>query len=87
MATKKESTMFCKPCNSTTYEEANCWGPCSTFGRRNQKSAFCKYKDNNQVNTQAERADKATTKNKKKKTTVNNGDFKKKEEAESEEEV
>ena len=91
MATKKESTMFCKPCNSTTHEEANCWGPCSTCGRQNHKSAFCKYKDNNQVNTQAERADKATTKNKKKKTgkkaTVNNGDFKKEEEAESEEEV
>ena len=91
MVAKKESTMFCKPCNFTTHEEANCWGPCSICGRRNPKSYLCKFKDNNQVNTQAERADKAATKNKKKKTskkaTVNNGDSKKEEEVESEEEV
>ena len=64
---KKESTMFCKPCNSTSHDEANYWGPCSISGRRNHKANFCKFKDNNQANTQTERADKATAKKKKKK--------------------
>ena len=86
---KKDSTKFCKPCNSKSHNEVSCWGPCGICGRRNHQTSFCKFKDN-QANTQIERADKATTKDKKKRTgkkaTVNNGrDAKKESEAVSEE--
>ena len=79
VAVKKDSTMFCKPCNSSSHEESNCWGPCTHCGKRNHKASFCKYKDNNQSNQQTERADKATAKNRNKKktgkrATVNNAD-------------
>ena len=93
VAARKESTMFCKPCSYSSHEEANCWGPCTHCGKRNHKASYCKFKDNNQSNTQTERADKATTEDKKKKrktskkATVKNADPKKENEGESEEEV
>ena len=27
---KKDTTMFCKPCNSKSHDKAKCWGPCGT---------------------------------------------------------
>ena len=62
---KKEK--YCKPCNSKTHSESECWGPCNFCGCRNHQPAYCKYKDtsNNQA---ASRANKATEKKKKKKT-------------------
>ena len=94
VAARKESTMSCKPCQSSSNEEANCWGPCTHCGKRNHKASYCKFKDNNQSNTQTERADKSTTKNKKKKknktgkkVTVNNAEPQKEDDGESEEEV
>ena len=56
---------FCKPCNSKTHTESECWGPCSFCGRRNHQKEHCKYKDNAN-NQNAGRASKATEKNKKK---------------------
>ena len=67
VAVKKDSTMFCKPCQSSSHDESNCWGPCTHCGKRNHKASFCKFKDNIQSNQQTERADKATAKNKNKK--------------------
>ena len=81
---KKDTTMFCKPCNSKSHDKANCWGPCGTWGCGNYQTKFCKFRDN-QANTQTERVDKATAKDKKKKkktskkATVNNGEDSKKE--------
>ena len=63
---KNENTKFCKPCNSKTNDEADCWGPSGMCGRRNHQTNYCKFKDS-QANTQTERADKATAKDKKKK--------------------
>ena len=86
--------MFCKPCQSSSHEEASCWGPCTHCGKRNHKASYCKFKDNNQSNTQTEGADKATTKNKNKKkkktgkkATINNADPQREDEGKSEEEV
>ena len=31
---RKENTKFCKPCNSKSHDEADCWGPCGICGRR-----------------------------------------------------
>ena len=57
---------FCKPCNSMTHTESECWAPCSFWGRRNHKKEFCKFKDNpNNQNTI--RANRAAEKKEKKK--------------------
>ena len=37
---------FCKPCNSKTHTESECWGPCSFCIRKNHQKKFCKFKDN-----------------------------------------
>ena len=86
---KRESTKFCKPCNSKTDSEAECWGLCGICGRRNHQTKYCKFKDA-QTNPQAKRADKAVVKenkNKKKSVIVNNEDSRRESEAESEEEA
>ena len=64
---KKDNNKFCKPCNSKTHSEADCWGPCGICGRRNHQTSYCKFKDA-PANQQADRADKAAVKDKKKKS-------------------
>ena len=90
---RKENTKFCKPCNSKSHDEVDCWAQCGICGRRNHQTNYCKFKEN-QANTQTERADKAAAKDKKKKkktgknATVNTGgDSKRESEAELDEEA
>ena len=59
---------FCKPCDSKTHNESECWGPCEICGQRNHQSKYCRYKNAQpqpQVNPQPQRADKAAAKGKK----------------------
>ena len=85
---------YCKPCDSRTNNESECWGECKNCGQRNHQSKHCKYKkvqQQQQANPQPERADKAATKGKKKrnrragkKATVNNSDSRRESEEEEE---
>ena len=34
-------TRFCKPCNSATYWESACWGPCSKCGKLGHRAEWC----------------------------------------------
>ena len=89
---------YCKPCNSRTHNESECWGKCKNCGQRNHQSKHCRYKkvqQQQQANPQPVRADKAATKGKKKRNrragkraTVNNSDSRResKEEEEASEE-
>ena len=80
---------FCKPCNSKTHSEADCWGPCSHCGRRNHQPSYCKFEEASSNQT-AERASKATEKGKKKnkktgkKATIETSDSRKESEEKSE---
>ena len=60
---------YCKPCDSRTHNESECWGECKNCGQRNHQSKHCRYKmvqQQQQANPQRERADKVATKEKKK---------------------
>ena len=84
MANLKKDKYF-KPCNSKTYSESECLGPCIHCGRRNHQPAYCKYKEtsNNQA---AGRANKATEKKKKKKKTSKKATVENSEDSEEESE-
>ena len=61
--------IYCKPCDSRTHNESECWGECENCSQRNHQSKHCRYKkvqQQQQTNPQPERADKAATKGKKK---------------------
>ena len=61
---------YCKPCDSKTHDESQCWGECLHCGQRGHQSSHCIYKQNRdqkQSIPQTGRADKAAPKGKNKK--------------------
>ena len=60
---------YCKPCDSKTHNESECWGECENCGQRNHQTKYCRYKraqSQHQANIKPERADEAAVKGKKK---------------------
>ena len=61
---------YCKPCDSKTHDESQCWGECPYCGQGGHQSNFCRFKKNKEQSKtvpQTGRADKAAPKGKKKK--------------------
>ena len=57
---------FCKPCNSRTHDESDCWGECQVCHQRGHQTKYCRKRGNQTDNIQPERADKVAPKGKKK---------------------
>ena len=57
---------YCKPCDSRTHDESDCWGECQVCHQRGHQTKFCRKRGTQTDNIQSERADKATAKGKKK---------------------
>ena len=59
---------YCKPCDSKTHNESECWGECQNCHQRGHQTKYCRNRRNQpqQTNIQPERADKAAVKGKKK---------------------
>ena len=59
---------FCKPCDSKTHNESECWGECQNCHQRGHQTKYCRNRriQPQQGNIQSERADKAAPKGKKK---------------------
>ena len=74
--TTTKTQRYCKPCDSKTHDESQCWGVCPHCGQRGHQGNFCRFKKNNDQNQsapQAGRADKVAPKNKKKKKRAGKG--------------